>query len=168
MALPVVFDCMVFLQAAARRDSIAAACLELAEQGHLQLCLSREVLAEIGDVLQRPEIHDRFPSLTHERVTEFLEAVGRMGVLFPAVDHHFHFERDPKDEPYLNLAIQARAHYLASRDKDILDLQHGSDPAAVDFRARFPFVRIVDPLEFLQEIRQVLQPPRPREPGRER
>ena len=168
MALPVVFDCMVFLQAAARRDSIAAACLELAEQGHLQLCLSRDVLAEIGDVLQRPEIHDRFPSLTRGRVTEFLDAVTRIGVLHPVVDRHFQFERDPKDEPYLNLAVQARAHYLASRDKDLLDLRHGSDPAAVEFRSRFPFVRIVDPLEFLQEIRPVLLPLRPREPGRER
>lgn len=159
---------MLFLQAAARRDSIAAACLELAEQGHLQLCLSREVLAEIKEVLQRPEIHERFPSLTHERIDEFLEAVGRMGVLYQTVDNHFHFQRDPKDEPYLNLAIQARAHYLASRDKDILDLRHGTDPAAVEFRTRFSFVRIMDPLEFLREIRLVLQPPRPREPGRER
>lgn len=167
MAIPVVFDCMLCLQAAARRDSIAAACLELAEQGHLQLCLSAEILAEVGEVLQRPEIHERFPSLAPENVGEFIEAVRRIGVLYPTVERHFQFSRDPKDEPYLNLAVQARAHYLASRDKDILDLRLGNDPAAVEFRSRFPFVKIADPLEFLREIREVLKTPRPREPGRE-
>ncbi len=42
----VVFDCMIFLQGAARRDSPAGACLDLAEQGHIELCVSSEIMAE--------------------------------------------------------------------------------------------------------------------------
>ena len=38
----VVFDCMIFLQAAARQEGIAAACLRLAEQRYLNLFISRE------------------------------------------------------------------------------------------------------------------------------
>jgi predicted nucleic acid-binding protein len=34
----------------------------------------------------------------------------------------FEYPRDPNDEPYINLAIPARAKYLVSRDKDLLDL----------------------------------------------
>jgi predicted nucleic acid-binding protein len=90
---------MVFLQAAARRTSIAAACLELAEQGHVQLCLSAEILAEIGDVLRRPAIRDRFPSLTDSLVDEFVDAITRFGHVYPAVGKHFTYPRDPKDEP---------------------------------------------------------------------
>ena len=42
-------------------------------------------------------------------------------------------ERDRKDEPYLNLALEARARYLVSRDRDLLDLM--SDEA---FLRRIP------------------------------
>lgn len=139
---------MVFLQAAARRTSVAAACLELAENRHVQLGLSEEILAEIGDVLKRPEIQARFPSLTNNLVDEFIDAVRRFGHLYPAVGRHFSYPRDPKDEPYLNLAIEARAKYLASRDKDILDLRTSSEPVAVAFRQKAPDTRIVEPLEF--------------------
>ena len=49
-----VFDCMVFLQGAARRESPAGACLLLAELEAVELCLSEEILSEIRDVLARP------------------------------------------------------------------------------------------------------------------
>jgi len=45
----VVFDCVVFLQGAARRGSPAAACLLLAELGVVELCVFTEVLSEIRD-----------------------------------------------------------------------------------------------------------------------
>lgn len=35
-------------------------------------------------------------------------------------------DRDPKDEPYLNLACVSGAEYLVSRDADLLDLAAGS------------------------------------------
>lgn len=172
MAPLVVFDCMVFLQAAARKTSVAGACLELAEQGHVRLCLSPQILAEINDVLLRPEIQARFPAVTEALVKEFLDAVHRIGTLYPEVGRHFAYTRDPKDEPYLNLAIEARARFLASRDNDILDLRTSLDPEAVEFRQRFGEIRILEPLEFLREIRRELlpaaPPPRPREPGMER
>ncbi len=163
---------MVFLQAAARKASVAGACLELAEQGHVRLCLSPPVLAEIGDVLLRPEIQARFPSLTEMLVKEFIDSVRRFGVFYPEVSQHFAFSRDPKDEPYLNLAIEARARFLASRDNDILDLRSSAEPEAVEFRRRFSDIRILEPIEFLREMRLELLPsaplPRPREPGIER
>jgi putative PIN family toxin of toxin-antitoxin system len=148
---------MVFLQAAARRDSIAAACLELAENGHVHLCLSEEILVEVGDVLKRPEIRAKFPSLTDAIVDEFTAAVRRFGHLYAEVGKHFSFPRDPKDEPYLNLAIEAKAKYLASRDNDILDLRGGTDPVAIEFRRTFPELRIMEPLEFLQAMRAELR-----------
>jgi predicted nucleic acid-binding protein len=63
----VVFDCMVFLQGAARRESPAAACLLLAEFGVVELCVSTEILSEIRGVLTRPSIQRRFPVLTDAR-----------------------------------------------------------------------------------------------------
>ncbi len=163
---------MVFLQAAARKTSVAGACLELAEQGHVRLCLSPQILEEVRDVLLRPEIQARFPSVTETVVKEFLESIRRFGAFYPEVGRHFAYSRDPKDEPYLNLAIEARARFLASRDNDILDLRTGHDPEAVEFRRRFSDIVILEPIDFLREMRRELLPPpstpRPREPGMER
>jgi uncharacterized protein len=156
VAILVVFDCMVFLQAAARRTSVAAGCLDLAEHGHLRLCLTEEILTEIGDVLRRPEVRARFPSLTEILVDDFMRVVRGFGHLYPAPAKHFGYERDPKDEPYLNLAIEAQATYLVSRDTDILDLGTSADAAALDFRKRYPLIRIMEPLHFLRSVRAEL------------
>lgn len=55
--------------------------------------------------------------------------------------------RDPKDEPYINLALAAGAAFLVSRDNDLLDLM--TDP---EFRGRFPGLQIVDPATLLREL----------------
>lgn len=49
--------------------------------------------------------------------------------------------RDPKDEPYLNLAAHSQADYLVSRDRDLLE----ADAIA----KKMPTLRIVDPVAFL-------------------
>jgi predicted nucleic acid-binding protein len=69
----VVFDCNVFLQAAARKKGAAAKCLDLAEAGRVQLFVSREVLAEVEDVLNRPEIQAHFSDLSDEIAGAFLK-----------------------------------------------------------------------------------------------
>jgi putative PIN family toxin of toxin-antitoxin system len=46
--------------------------------------------------------------------------------------------RDPKDEPYLNLALAVGAQYLVSRDKDLLDLMNDGS-----FRQRYPDLTIL-------------------------
>jgi predicted nucleic acid-binding protein len=69
----VVFDCNVLLQAAARERSLAPECLKLVETGRIQLFVSRDVLAEVEDVLNRPEIRAHFPDLGDEIVGAFLK-----------------------------------------------------------------------------------------------
>ena len=59
-----VFDCMVFVQAAARTAGPSNACLEMVRSDDVKLYLSPIVLAEIEDVLSRSKIRKRFTSLT--------------------------------------------------------------------------------------------------------
>ena len=40
------------------------------------------------------------------------------GLYLRRVPQHFTYPRDPKDEPQLNLAIEVKADYIVSRDKD--------------------------------------------------
>lgn len=67
------------------------------------------------------------------------------------VPRAFEYARDPADEPYLNLAIAAKAAFLVSRDRDLLDLT-GHDAESKQFRQRFRFLKIIQPGLFLKEI----------------
>lgn len=150
-----VFDCNVHLQAASRQKSIAAECLRLVEKGFVQLYLSEEVLAEIADVLNRPEIRKHFQTLTDEIVEAFLLRLRRNSQIIRRVPKKFSYSRDPDDEIYINLAVEAKADYIVSRDNDLLDLMRDYTEEAKEFRQRFRSLQVIEPLEFLKEVRKL-------------
>src|SRR6266850_8391449 len=78
-----VFDCMVFLQGAARRESPAGACLLLVELEAIELCISEAIVSEIRDVLTRPRVRQRFPTLTDDLIEGFLVALGKRSLMIP-------------------------------------------------------------------------------------
>lgn len=100
----VVFDCMIFLQAAARPDGPAAACLERVKSGRAELILSADVVTEARDVLTRPKTLRKFPALTVNAVDLFLFAIQHMSTNIVEVPRVFALPRDPKDEPYIVIA----------------------------------------------------------------
>lgn len=150
----VVFDCNVLLQAAAREKGVAAKCLRLAESGFVQLCLSREVLTEVEDVLNRPEIRAHFSDLNDEIVGAFLIRLQKLSIFVRSVPKKFSYPRDEDDEPYINLAIAADAGFIISRDRDLLDLMTGHTDDCKEFRQRFRSIKVVGPLEFLKLIEE--------------
>ena len=148
----VVFDCMIFVQAAARSGGPANACLESVRSGHAKLFLSPSVIAEIEDVLSRSKIRRRFTSLSDKVVEAFLTNILDMSVLIEDVSNVFQYPRDPKDEKYIDLAVKANANALVTRDNDLLDLMTGTDLESKQFRQRFRNLKIVKPDEFLRII----------------
>jgi putative PIN family toxin of toxin-antitoxin system len=126
------------------------------DEGRVILCVSAEVLAEVRDVLTRPKTLRRFPLLSPEWVESFVQNAESKAVLLTAVPHAVALERDPKDEPYVNLALAAKAKYLVSRDRDLLDLMKDKD-----FRQRHPDLVILDPTAFLEEIGRQERPDPP-------
>lgn len=148
----VVFDCNVLLQAAAREKSAAAKCLNLAESGLIRICVSREVLAEAEDILNRPEIRSHFPDLSDEIVGAFLKRLQKLSALVRSVPKKFSYPRDEDDEPYINLAVAAGADFIISRDRDLLDLMTGHADECKEFRRRFRPLKVVEPDEFLRLI----------------
>jgi uncharacterized protein len=151
-----VFDCMVFLQGAARRESAAGACLRLLELDGVELYVSPQIVAELRDVMTRPRVRHKFPALTDDHVNWFLAALQRKSVFVPQVPRIFVYDRDPKDEPYINLAIITAADYLVRRDADLLDLGRDSDVDGERLRRHSPRLRVLDPVEFLVELRRQL------------
>lgn len=152
--LAVVFDCMIFLQATANRKSIAARALDLIDSGEITLFISRRILKEVRDVLNRPEVREGLPGINDESVEALFARLKKRAVLVKAVPEVFEYPRDPKDEPYINLAIAVDASYLVSRDTDLLDLMRWDKEDGRDFQRRFRGLRIIDPLAFLNEVRQ--------------
>ena len=151
-----VFDCNVFLQAASRGESVAAKCLRLVEDSKIKLYVCKEILTEIEDVLNRPEIRNHFQTLSDEIVEAFLLRLRKTAHFISDVPKNFAYPRDPDDEPYINLAVEANANFLVSRDKDLLDLMTDYTVEAKQFRQKFRFLRIVEPLEFLKEMESAL------------
>jgi putative PIN family toxin of toxin-antitoxin system len=161
VTLRAVFDCMVYLQAAARSEGPAASCLRRAEAGDVELFISPEGIAELRDVLNRPRIRKRFPPLTDEGVARFFRRLEQTAVVVDPVPELVKLSRDPKDAKYLNLAIAAGAKLVVSRDNDLLDLMTGSDTDAETFRTSYPEITILDPVAFLRIVRTIPTPPPP-------
>jgi len=149
----VVFDCNVYLQAAVSGIGPAFACLELAEQGHFILLVSGAVLIEVRDVLIRPDVRKQFPHLTTALVNRFLLRLTQVAEYVSPVPRLIHFDRDPKDEPYLNLVLAARASHLVTRDRDMLDITADPSEKGQALRTALPLLRVLDPAAFLQEMR---------------
>jgi putative PIN family toxin of toxin-antitoxin system len=124
----------------------------LVEAGRLELLLSAAVISELRDVLFRTEVQQRFPVLSTEFIEVFLDRLQRMGTLVDPVPVRFRFPRDPDDEPYLNLAVHGHAHYLVTRDRDLLDLADSTTDEAKELLRICPGLRVLDPVGLLREV----------------
>jgi predicted nucleic acid-binding protein len=86
-------------------------------------------------------------------VPAFIERLREAAELVRSVPRHFNYERrDVKDEPYINLAIETQAHYLVSRDNDLLDLMKWEKEEGREFQQRFRSLKIVTPEDFLGAV----------------
>lgn len=150
----VVFDCMIFVQAVLSDTGPAATLLDLLETESFTLFVSVEILNEVQDVLSRLKLRASKPSLSDERIEAILKRVTQKATSVEKVPHKFTFSRDPKDEKHINLAVEAKADYIVSRDSDLLDLMTGYTDECKEFRQRFRPIRVIAPVEFLRRIEE--------------
>jgi putative toxin-antitoxin system toxin component, PIN family len=146
----VVLDCVVLVQGLISKSGPSVRCLELFDEGKIAVAVSRETLSEARDVLSRSGLRDRYPLLTDERTSDLIENLLYRGQFFRKVKKHFEYPRDPKDEPYINLAIEAGVDFIITRDSDLLDLMKWNTEDGREFQKRFPSLRILDPVAFLK------------------
>ena len=90
----------------------------------------------------------KFPHLTRQRADLFIQKVATLAVLVSDVPITAIPIRDPKDLPYLNLAIAANVGYIVSRDNDLLHLM--KDPLFLEL---CPQLQITNPVAFLALVR---------------
>ena len=121
--------------------------------------LSRAILSEYRSILRRPAILDKYPELEDPRIGEAIERLLYVSEFHRRIATHFSFPRDPKDSPFLELAIAASATYLITTDKDMLSLVGGRDDASKRFRQRTA-TRVLRPEDFISEHPEAVSVPR--------
>lgn len=152
MSIPVVYDTMLFFQAASRPDRVHASFQAIRDQ-RVTLCMSPELLAEVHDVLTRPEYQSRFPALTAEGVAAFLADVTSRATLFESVRAAFSWPSHPDDDHVFNLAIHAKAKYLVTWERRILKLATESTEAAKFLQRLAPDLGIITPQQLADTLR---------------
>ena len=147
----VIFDCNVLLQGTLNPDGPAGRCVRLIEDGDALLLLSPALIAEARDVLNRPFIRLAAPRITPEAVEFLLDRLRYTSEVTLDVPSIQPWPRDPFDEPYLDLAITAKADFIVTRDRDLLDLLSDHSLEAKQFRQiTRNCVAIVSPSDFLR------------------
>jgi uncharacterized protein len=87
------------------------------------LLVSEATMNELADVLARPKF-DRY--ITLEDRQQFLRLLGRLAELVPIV-YPVHACRDPRDDKFLEVALNGKAELILTGDADLLALHpwHG-------------------------------------------
>lgn len=143
---------MIYLQATANDEGVSAKVLRLLDKKAITLFISEQILDEVNDVLSRSYIREKIPQITDQRVNALLIRLNQLAVKIVNVPDEFKYERDPKDEKYINLALVTKAEYIITFDTDLLDLMNESKEAGKVFRQKYPFLKILNPMEFLTLI----------------
>lgn len=103
-----------------------------------QLFVSQPVVAEILEVLQRPELSRKFRALEKMNYSKIVELIGEAESV--DISGTGSGSRDPKDNKFLATADTAKADFLVTEDEDLLVLK------------QYRGVKIVDSLEFLRVL----------------
>jgi uncharacterized protein len=82
------------------------------------LLVSEATMNELADVLARPKF-DRYISLEDRQ--QFLRLLGRLADFVPIV-YPVHACRDPRDDKFLEVALNGKAELIVSGDADLLAL----------------------------------------------
>jgi putative PIN family toxin of toxin-antitoxin system len=86
------------------------------------IVLSPEIVKEILDVINRPDLHRRFPEMAEmPRMRLVLSQIEEAEVVEPR--KRLEVCRDPNDNKFFECAVAADADYIVSEDNDILAVE---------------------------------------------
>jgi putative PIN family toxin of toxin-antitoxin system len=138
----VVLDSAILVSAFLSEGGLSFQILQQGRMGKFRWWCAEEILQETRRVLlEEPRIRKKY-HYTNEQVNDFLESIRALVSMVPSLPHIPMIERDPTDDKIVACALHARAHYIVTRDKDLLDLK--------SYRG----VRIITPEDFITLLRR--------------
>jgi putative PIN family toxin of toxin-antitoxin system len=132
----IILDTNIVVRGFINVQSASGQILRACQRRQVLPLMSRAILSEYRAILRRPSILEKYPELEHPRVADAIERLLYVSELHRPVGVRFSFPRDPKDSPFLELAIAASATHLITTDQDMLSLAAGRDDASKRFRQR--------------------------------
>jgi putative PIN family toxin of toxin-antitoxin system len=117
----VVVDTNVLLSGLIRPRGAPGAIVRALREGRIVPVLSRPMLEEIGAVLSRPWLQEKYglDQAAVETVLRFLVTRGEL--VEPTI--RIRRCRDPRDDMFLEAAVSASTDRLVTGDKDLLDMR---------------------------------------------
>ncbi|MBI4669725.1 MAG: putative toxin-antitoxin system toxin component, PIN family [Elusimicrobia bacterium] len=113
----VLIDPNVWVSALINPYGFPAKILQAWLRGQFQVLVSGQLLKEVGQVLGRPNIKDKY-KLSVSSIELFLQNLEEEGItVYPAGE--VHYCRDPRDNYLLEMALLGQAEALVTRDDDI-------------------------------------------------
>jgi len=131
----VVVDMNVLISATIKPSSSLAQILVYIRNGKFDFLYFPEFLQEYAEVCSRPRLWEKY-QLDKDEIEATIQIMASRGILVHVVTQ-IDVCRDPDDNIFLSLALDGKADYIVSGDKDLLDL------------SPFQNIPIIKPAEFL-------------------
>ena len=149
----VVLDTVIFIQALISGRGAAAGCIDRLRRGRFILLQSDDTLAELKDVPFRPKLRAKYPYITDAMVAALISEIKSVAVWIPNPPAILDMPRDPKDEPFINLAVAGHARFIVTwNERHLTCLLKQDTPEGKEFCARFPGITIVPLTDFLAKL----------------
>jgi len=139
----VVLDTNVIISSTLIRGGNEDRILRAFQRGAFSLVLSPAILEELARALGYERIRT-LQWMTDAEVGVFLETLAQASIFVPG-RVAVRASRDPDDDKFLAAAVEGRARYVVSGDRDLLTLKN------------YRGIRIVRPAEFLEILRAAEQ-----------
>jgi len=133
-----VIDTSVLISALISRRSTTSAVLSALRNGHFTAIYSTELIVELIEVLERPIFREKYHILP-EDIMSVINLIRLRGELV-IPDKKIELYRDPKDDKFLEAALEGRADCIVSGDADLLDM------------VSFENIPILYPAQFMERI----------------
>lgn len=121
------------------KGSISQEIYQKSKLKHFLLITSPLILSEMDETLHKERITKRY-QYSDEELQEIVSNVASVSYIVPGTSR-IEVVRDPDDNKIIAAAIEGRADYIVTRDKDLLDLKEYQE------------IKIVSPESFIKILR---------------
>ncbi|MDD5772087.1 MAG: putative toxin-antitoxin system toxin component, PIN family [bacterium] len=131
----VVFDSNIFISSIVYGGKPRKV-FELVIEGKIELYISKEILEEVEDVLQRPKF--KYPSQMIDLVITEIQNISKIVIPRKKINY---IKDDPEDNMILECAVGSKADYIVTGDEHLLNIK------------KYKNIQILNAADFLGKIK---------------